>query len=184
MSRFFLALDIGTQDRVRIKNWCLNTLAKQKIIKNFKAIPKNNYHITLAFLGSLTKQQYNFLVAQSSLISQQFIVPITNNSSDRVLTLDQLAWFKKPKVLYLTTCLPPRWLTTLAQHLTSTTIKLAIPMDDTPYIPHVSLYRKANQLVSEPSNINIRIHIKSFSLYLSKPSDDGVVYSAVKTWQI
>lgn len=184
MSRFFLALDIDSQDSDSIKNWCLNILAKQVIIKDFKAIPKNNYHITLAFLGNLTKQQYNLLVAQPSIIPQQGIAPIANKPNTRILTLDQLAWFKKPKVLYLTASNPPSWLTTLAQQLTNTAIKLGVTMDDRPYLPHVSVYRKANQLVIEPSKININIDIKSFSLYLSKSCANGVMYSAVKTWKI
>jgi len=172
MKRLFFALDIADNDKKIIAHWRDN-----KLNLPFKAITKDNFHITLAFLGNTTSQQQQHLIEHATKLAQQ-IAPLNYHD----LQLDHLGLFKKPKVMYLglTTC--PNWLSALATSLSDAAITEGLFQENRPYCPHLSIYRKATANTQNAS-LKRSINVNSFSLYESIPRENGVSYCPIKTWQ-
>lgn len=189
VTRLFFALDIETKDADIIEQWRNTHINNHAFINNFTAVPKANYHITLAFIGNVNNTLKIALVNEASIIANTLNHTSSTYKQAKqtkypVLILDQLGLFKKPKVLYITTATIPTWLSKLAFDLVNSASQLGLIMENRPYLPHVTLYRKAKSLPSFNGSCNINIDIKSFSLYQSKSSTKGVIYSAINTWKI
>ena len=174
MSRLFFALDLNTADKS-----ALAAFREQYLSVPFKPVDKNNYHITLCFLGAVTTDQQQTLIAQADKLTHQ-IFPIVSQQ----LQLNQIALFKKPKILYFSHSQIPNWLLTLASELSDCAKSLALFQEERPYLPHISIYRKAGFIPSNLPKIKINIIINSFSLYQSVSSTNGVKYQAIKTWRL
>ena len=145
MTRLFFALDINTP----LKN-TLVKFSEQFSSTNFKVVAANNYHITLCFLGQVNTQQLAILSAKADEITEQ-ISPIKSPQ----LLIDQLGLFKKPKILYLSNNQSPNWLLTLATKLSTCAKSLNLHQENRPYLPHISIYRKATFLPSIMNKPNI-----------------------------
>lgn len=187
MSRYFFALDICSNDKMNIEQW-RHILLKEHIagtkeqalfIAQLKTIPAENFHITLAFLGTLTSQQKHQLIERA----EQIATSVTPQLNELTLSLATLGLFKKPKVLYLSTS-QPQWLTSLAHQLSQAALTLGIFQEQRAYLTHVSLFRKAKALIFSDAKCQENIHIQSFSLYHSVSHEEGVQYLPVKTWQL
>lgn len=177
--RLFFALDILPSDKILIANW-----RDLKLDLPFKAVAIDNFHITLAFLGHVTVQQQTQLTNKADEIAQH-IIPIFTACSkkDKILLIEQIGLFKKPKVLYLGFKVCPNWLNQLAESLVEEAKLIGLFQEDRSYLPHLSIYRKAND-ITKGLQLNIPIEIKSFSLYHSSSTEHGVSYCPIKTWQL
>ncbi len=173
MKRLFFALDISAHDKQLIANW-----RDQQLPRPYNAINPQNFHITLCFLGNVNQSQQNLLITTAN----EFKPQITLNNETELL-LDHCGLFKKPKVLYLGLKNCPNWLALLADSLSAESKTLGLFQEDRPYLPHLSIYRKAMQ-VSVPFAIKLPFTVNSFSLYQSITSEHGVNYQAIKTWQL
>ncbi len=186
MSRYFFALDINEQDKQAIAKWRETTFANissYKLEHPPKVIPSANFHITLIFLGALSEHRKQDLMDKSTDIAARVSRKIVNNDNSHRLHLNELGLFKKPQVSYLTIKYLPNWLTELHNNLKDAAIQLAIPIENRPYLPHISLLRKAKYLITA-TKANILISAKSFSLYESRSLNTGVEYIPLKTWRL
>ncbi|MCJ8318011.1 MAG: RNA 2',3'-cyclic phosphodiesterase [Colwellia sp.] len=174
MSRLFFALDISNADKQLIDDFVY-----QNVAVPFKVIPKNNYHITLCFLGSVNINQKEVLIQKAKELNKA-IAPITVNS----LLIDHIGLFKRPKVLYLGNSEIPDWLLLLASGLTNTAKKLTLFQEDRSYLAHISIFRKAHFIPDSLKKPKIHITINSFSLYQSISINNQVLYKAIKTWYL
>jgi len=172
MSRLFFALDISNTDKQLIDDFVHHNL-----IVPFKVIPKNNYHITLCFLGLVNTNQKELLIQCATEVTNE-LAPITTNS----LSIDYYGLFKKPKVLYLGNNEVPDWLSLLVNKLTTTANNLSLFQEERNYLPHISIFRKALFIPNNLSNPRISIIINSFSLYESVSLNNQVIYKPIKTW--
>jgi len=177
--RLFFAVDIFPNDKKIIANW-----RERKLNLPFKAVTMDNFHITLAFLGDVTMQQQAQLSNKADEITQQ-ILPLYTSfvEEEKPIVLNHLGLFQKPKVLYLGLKVCPNWLKKLAENLSEQAKLIGLYQEDRPYLPHLSIYRKANEITTDRQP-NIPINIKSFSLYQSYPTDYGVSYCPIKTWKL
>ncbi len=173
-NRYFFALDIAENDKNTIAAWQMETLNL-----NFKVIPKDNFHITLCFLGAVSEDQYIQLIKNTEKISCA-LRPI----SETTLHLNYLGLFKKPKVLYLGNSYTPPWLLTLSNELCNVANSLSIFQENRSYTPHISIYRKAKAILPIKEETSLYIKINSFSLYKSISSPKGVKYIPVQRWQL
>ena len=186
--RMFLALDISGADKGKIAQW-----RAQYLPLPFRAIDKQNFHVTLAFLGLVSDdQQANLeqLISQQHNLIQQQLKPLVENTKTLSLLLSKVGYFKTAQVLHLMPTVCPDWLIYLNKTMVELSLNCDISIKNNGYKPHLSLYRKAK--FSLP-NTNIplqeiafkqRLSITSFSLYHSYPSEVGVRYEPVKTWKI
>jgi len=176
MKRTFFALDINTKDKNKIDHY-----RTQQLRLPFKAINKENFHITLSFLGFIDnyKQQQLSKFAHNIAMQLQDISPAC-------LLLDHYGLFKKPKVFYLGLQQQPDWLKFLAHALIDQAKNLNIEQENRLYCPHLSIYRKAtlNNLPHYVLTAALPITITSFSLYQSISTPVGVQYHPMKTWRL
>jgi len=171
--RLFFALDILPKDKALIAQWrdCNLDLP-------FKTVASDNFHITIAFLGGVTALQQACLTHEADKLVQKIY-----SIADNRLELDYIGLFKKPKVLYLGLKTCPNWLKLLAENIEQEAKSMGLFQEDKPYLPHLSIYRKAHETTTKNS-LNIPIKIKSFSLYQSSSTENGVSYCPIKTWQL
>lgn len=174
MNRYFFALELSSATQALLANW-----RDQELLLPYKAVPAQNLHITLAFLGALTDQQKHQLIAAVSQIKSSLA-----KQTNYTLKLNRLNYFKKPKVLYITNNEIPPWLTILATALSQQAIALGLFQEKRPYLPHITLYRKATALPNNLPQGDIDISVDSFSLFQSLTSKTGVSYQAIKRWYL
>tara|TARA_R110002012_G_scaffold76045_3_gene192068 strand:- start:16500 stop:17072 length:573 start_codon:yes stop_codon:yes gene_type:complete len=186
--RMFIALDISNDDKFKVAQW-----RDQHLPLAFKAIPAENFHITLVFLGLIDNSQQTD-ITQS--INQQrdsirtLLAPVLQAHKTLSIGLSEIGYFKAAKVLHVMPSVCPEWLIRLNATIVASCHESAIAIENRAYQPHLSLYRKAKFDSSEAlstrqkNTIVQNICINSFSLYHSYSTDFGVVYQAVKTWKI
>ena len=186
----FIALDITTNDKHAIATW-----RAQNLVLPAKIIPDNNFHITLAFLGVLNEyQQQNIehLIQEKQSIIQEILSEMQPQKP--LLTLKKLGYFHKAQVLHLMPCECPYWLTQLQKIMTNICQKAEIPLENRPYQPHISLYRKVKSSTVLPATLAIdkllpldnyhQLNFNSFSLYHSKSTTSGVFYTPERIWKL
>lgn len=182
----FLALDITETDKAKLAQW-----RNQQLTLPFKAIKPDNFHITLAFLGLINNSQQTHLThsinQQIDSIQQRFL-PLFQHQSTLPITLSKIDYFKKPKVLHLMPAVCPDWLLQLNKALVEISHNCNISIENRPYIPHLSLYRKAklssdsDLLLLNQALVSQQLNIHSFSLYHSFSTENGVCYQPIQTW--
>lgn len=167
--RLFLALDVQPYDKQSINKW-----REENLSLDAKPIDKENFHITVAFIGQIEEQK---LEALKSDIQQRFNRIILPQKKKRLLLTD-VGLFKKPKVLYLSLAEIPNWLRLLADAFQSLSTT-----PERPYCPHLTIFRKVTEIpICVP--INYKLLINSFSLYESKSTPEGVKYTPLYSWKI
>ena len=137
--RLFFALWPDQEVRERLAT-LLESLAPQ----GGRAVADSNLHLTLAFLGQVSPQQQSCMEAWADGLH----VPRLS------LTLDHLGYWPQPRVVWLG---PSRWSEAL-DHLVGSLVDgmhhCGLTPDPRPYIPHVTLMRKARGLPDwSPSSI-------------------------------
>ncbi|NQY62940.1 MAG: RNA 2',3'-cyclic phosphodiesterase [Alteromonadaceae bacterium] len=186
MNRLFFALDIPDTDKQKLANW-----RHLHLNFPFKCVPHANFHVTLAFLGTISKEQQKILMSEASQIAGQLraktkreIKPQIKKVQPKVLSFDHCELFKKPKVLFLGINASPQWLKLLAGELSACAKNIGLFQESRPFRPHISMYRKASGQQLTPLKKKLTIEISSFSLYQSISTESSVCYQPVKTWPI
>lgn len=173
MFRCFYGLRPAIKDRKFIQQWRNNYLHDAG-----KPVIIDNFHITLAFLANINEQQLHNLLKQSDKIQ---CPPID-------ITLNTLGYWAKPKVLYLGTNHCSSALLQLAQYCAELATHNNIAIEQRPYIPHLTLSRKATKLPylgdTAKQHCDFNLHFHSFNLYLSTSTPTGVVYQVLKSWSL
>jgi 2'-5' RNA ligase len=117
----------------------------------FNIIDRQNFHITLAFLGCIAPQQQQQqqqasvaqLISQQHGFIQQHLKPLIQQNKALSIMLSQLDYFKKAQVLHL---MPTRfldWLIYLQRTVVELSLNSNIALKNNSYQPHLSLYRQA-----------------------------------------
>ena len=167
MKRLFFGLKPDRKTRQQ----CTDILQAANRRQN-RPVPAANLHVTLVFLGLLTKETETVLVKEAAAAA----IPKIN------IVFDQLSYWQKPGILCLTASHTEPELLSLVDQLTTIAKKLSIKVDERPYLPHVTLARKAKapiELSFEP----IIWQADSFCLFESCSSDNGVEYRVLNSWR-
>jgi 2'-5' RNA ligase len=165
MKRLFFALWPDQTIRQR----CFD-ISKQLHGAGLRPINPNNFHITLVFLGNVDNRTEAILAEAATSIT----VPRLS------ITIDCLEFWRKPQVLCLTGQSNPKLLT-LVSFLSEISEAQSIVIDRRPYIPHITIARKARakpNVEFEP----ILWHSDSFCLVQSSSSRQGSAYHIVREW--
>jgi RNA 2',3'-cyclic 3'-phosphodiesterase len=123
--RVFFAL--WPEDPLRAR---LAALAR-RMDANGRAVPTEHLHLTLAFPGSVASD----VVAAMMIRADTIAVPKIH------FRLDQLGYFRRPRVAWLGPSDPPPELAALAGLLQEICRDCGVAMDDRPFRPHVTLRR-------------------------------------------
>lgn len=148
-----------------------------------RPVSEDNLHITLAFLGMVTTEQADTVVAAT----KQLTAPKPPAAFS--LQLNTLGYWKRSKVIWVAPKQPPAALLTLAQQLKALALDCGLEQESRPYSPHVTLAKSvARRPEPLPVFDKIDFHFNHFGLYISKPvSHDGrqgVRYHQLGQWPL
>ncbi|PMN68545.1 RNA 2',3'-cyclic phosphodiesterase [Enterovibrio norvegicus] len=182
--RLFFALDFSTPENAQAKAEIIRL--KHTLSPLGQPVPNDNLHLTLAFLGNVSQQDYLALCRAADKI----------DASAFSLRTASLGYFNKPQILWLGIH-PSDELQRLAETInTLSRAVLNIDKGDTPntpnFLPHISLLRQV-----EPGAIDTisdaykegessSLTVQRFGLYQSAPhpTHKGVQYTCLNTWPL
>jgi 2'-5' RNA ligase len=167
MKRLFFALwpDDETRNQIDYLNRSIDQAGLKKV-------NRNNLHVTLVFLGQVDNKSETILKQGAEKIK---VEPFK-------LTFDQLAFWKKPKILCLTAKQHDSQLLSLVNALKSLADQCGIKTEERPYQAHITLARKAIYAIKikiEP----VEWQAQSFCLVESCSTPNGVVYQVLVRWR-
>jgi len=166
LKRLFFALWPDEQTKKQIDTF--NQSIKSQGLKKVKAA---NLHVTLLFLGNTD--------AATELMLKQMAESICVEPF--VLKFDQLEFWRKPRILCLTTQQYDPQLGILVDALKNMVEQCAIQTEERRYKPHITLARKAHKLIDMQVR-PIQWWSDSFCLIESCSTADGVDYQVLQRW--
>ncbi len=168
MRKLFLALwpDDRTRRRVAKITGSLSAAACKKVATA-------NIHVTLVFIGMVEDDLLPEISRRVSAITTE---PFT-------VQFDRLSYWRKPKILSLTSQNPPDAIRQLAGKLTAAVAACDIATEDRPYVPHVTLARHAGNKPDMDFKPVIW-HADSLCLIESTSNADGACYQVLQSWTL
>jgi len=166
MKRLFFALWPNNETRKNIDK--INQSISSAGLKRVKC---DNLHVTLVFLGNVGAESETMIRQRMKNISAQ---PFT-------IQFDQLSFWRKPRILCLTTQQYDQQLLILVDALKRELEQCGMVMEDRPYKPHITLARKALRLIDMDIK-PIKWQAHSFCLIESLSIPDGVHYQVLQRW--
>lgn len=169
LRRLFFGLDAHSQSKA------LQRL-QQQLALAASPVVADNLHLTVLFLGAVDEERLPRLYQLGAQVASQ-------QAGFRVV-LDQLGVFPQAKVAWVGPSQAPRQLLELEQALRAGVLALGLPLDERPYRPHLTLYRKARPQPSSAGPCSpITLPVSGFHLYESCSTPDGVQYQKLASWQ-
>ena len=168
--RCFFGLDLDAKTKLAVDNW------RQKALPHFEhPVPAANFHVTSIFLGQIDDGQMDDLCRA---LEECSFDPFS-------LTLDQLGYWSKPKILWLGCNDIPAQATELAESLTLISKQCGIQVQERKYVPHVTLVRKVTGETPAPLfQPDINCHFDTLHLFESVSSKHGVHYASRAQWPL
>ncbi|MGR9053890.1 MAG: RNA 2',3'-cyclic phosphodiesterase [Gammaproteobacteria bacterium] len=166
MKRLFFALWPDDAIRESCKN-----LVRELALKEGRAVYLRNLHVTLAFLGNVDTKTEISLTEEAGKIT----APNMN------IVFDKLEFWRKPGILCLSASQADAATESLAGALLEIAVRLNIPVDTRPFVPHVTLFRKVKRPLQreiEP----IVWQADTFCLVQSQSILNEVEYEIVQSW--
>ncbi|WOH35963.1 RNA 2',3'-cyclic phosphodiesterase [Thalassotalea fonticola] len=169
MGRYFFGLDLPINNKQKIAAW-----RDVHLPSDNKSVVLENFHITLVFLGmvdDLTLQQC--IAAADNIVGSTFS-----------LVLNDVGFWAKPKVLFLSSNKVDIALQTLVADLENLALSNSIKLERRPYIPHLTLCRKATAHAVMSAQPEFEFTFTDFCLYESKSTEQGVRYVVIHRWRL
>ncbi|WP_299494902.1 RNA 2',3'-cyclic phosphodiesterase [uncultured Shewanella sp.] len=154
------------------------SLVQRQLPNNVRLVPKNNLHMTLAFLGEIGPDQLSQLNEQVTLIKKRTIE----------VTLDQLVYWEKPKIICLKGIANDASLLQLTKDTKFIAKNLNLHRSEYTYTPHITLCRKAKSemeaLIHHISHQPLTLSPKQLHLFESFLGKNGVEYPILESWTL
>lgn len=139
-----------------------------------KPVPAGNFHITLAFLGSLGPAE--------AAVAREVADGLRGEAF--TLTLDRLGFWPNPRVVWLGASRVPGAARRLAMGLLSGLTHRGLELDAKAFMPHVTLARK----VSKPGQFGpvtqVQWPVTAFALVRSVTHPEGSDYLVLQAWSL
>ncbi|MDE2235488.1 MAG: RNA 2',3'-cyclic phosphodiesterase [Gammaproteobacteria bacterium] len=139
-----------------------------------KPVPASNFHMTLAFLGSLD--------AAGALTARRAADSVHAASFD--LRLDRLGFWSEAGVLWLGTAQPCAAAGKLATQLAQALRAQGLEPDAKPFVAHLSLARKVNKPGELHTAHALDWHVDGFSLLRSHTQGRSSEYRLLASWPL
>jgi 2'-5' RNA ligase len=136
-----------------------------------RPVPADNYHITLAFLGSQPVALFDDIVAAGRAVSEE---PLNLE-----LELDRFGYWPKPRVFWFGPADCPPALAAVARRLWARLAELGVAGDARVLQPHVTLCRKVQRAPQLDPPAAVRWPIAGFALVESVTAPQGAEYTVV-----
>lgn len=139
-----------------------------------KAVPAENFHMTLVFLGT---------AAEEALSLVKSIAASIQGESFR-LELDRYGYWKEPQVLWCGASRICAAAATLAAQLRERLMDAGFRPDPKPFVPHVTLARKVHRTGALGGFGPLTWEAKEFALVSSVTGKTGSSYSPLATYAL
>jgi 2'-5' RNA ligase len=130
-------------------------------------------HITLAFLGRCDPERLPSLEAAAASVR---VRPF-------VLTVDEPGYWRSHQIAWAGARTTPPPLHALVSELRAALTAQEFPFDPKPFVPHVTLIRKARPGFALPSLDPISWRVEDFTLVSSTPGREGSDYTVQNRWR-
>jgi 2'-5' RNA ligase len=167
--RLFFALWPDEGVRARIEKAVV-----QLPVREGRRVPRDNLHITLVFLGSVAESSRRCVEGVADGIQ----------ASPFSLSLDQVGYWPRPRVVWLGASTIPDKLARLEAALSQGIAQCGIEVENRPYAPHMTLLRKVSRPARLGSLDPIEWRVDHFALVESVTNVDGAVYQVLKRWAL
>ncbi|MCV2884345.1 RNA 2',3'-cyclic phosphodiesterase [Aestuariibacter sp. AA17] len=168
--RCFLGLDLSPQTKLAIEQWRDKALPVTR-----SQIPACNFHITSVFLGDVSMPVLDAICSEVDHLS----LPKAE------ILLNEMGYWSKPRVTFLTSTSPSSELTHIATKLSHIAKRLSVRVEDRRYIPHVTIQRKASHAPPAPIIApDFTCQFDAIHLFESCSTEKGVRYPILKTWPL
>jgi RNA 2',3'-cyclic 3'-phosphodiesterase len=172
--RVFFGLELDPATSLQIADW-----RDRQLSSPASPVPAANFHITLAFPGSLSGPALERLcLSVDEWLARTAIEGAT-------LTLDRTGYWSKPGIYWLGPSNWPDGLTRLAQKLNSLGAAAGAKRDRNTFQPHITLFRQCSTAPPAPAQIpDITLHYQHFALFESRQGKRGVSYHVMHDWDL
>ena len=159
MNRLFFAIwpDDAGADRLRA---LAESLAPRV---GGRPVPRDNIHLTLAFLGDLDDERAAAAAA------------VRGEGKAFVLSLDRLGSFRKARVAWAGASRAPGELVALESQLGEALRGLGFTLEDRPFAPHVTLLRKTERTLAAEAIEAVRWEVGEVTLVRSRAGKYEIV---------
>jgi 2'-5' RNA ligase len=134
------------------------------------AIPACNYHLTAAFLGTVSASSLPDLIAMGT--SMRFLA--------FRLYLERTGYWPRSQVAWVAPEAYPPSLIALVDDLWNKLVDLGFRRDERPYMPHITIGRNVGDGFAAQLNEPIYWPVESFALIESVTGPDGPVYTVLE----
>lgn len=139
-----------------------------------RRVYNENLHITVAFLGSVDKETRICIEKAVDTIS---LPPFS-------IRLDQLGFWRRPRVVWLGCEETPTGLAALVAELKKAMISCGLEPDSRAFRTHLTLMRKARRPPRVPEIPALEWPVERFALVASETNQEGVVYKVLRSWEL
>ncbi|WP_196139529.1 RNA 2',3'-cyclic phosphodiesterase [Aliikangiella sp. G2MR2-5] len=168
--RLFFAVDLAPQ----VKSTLIDFQSSFSL-RNARAVPPENFHITLSFLGETSDRDLDLIL---SSLRAPHISPFD-------ICLSHSIFWPKPKILGLQVEDQNKRLAQCKHELESQLAGLGIRhFDKKKYHPHVTLFRKVEVPPKQMSEFNTEVKIREICLMESRNQRQNVAYYPLETWSL
>jgi 2'-5' RNA ligase len=166
--RLFFALWPDEAARIALERW---SVAIHRVAGG-RATRPDSIHMTLAFLGDCDPDRLDGLKATAASVRTE---PFE-------LVLDEPGFWKHNRIAWAGATQTPEPLATLVEDLRAGLAAAGFGFDPKPFVPHVTLVRKARPGYAMPALESIRWRVTGFVLVRSVMRPDGSDYLVESRW--
>jgi 2'-5' RNA ligase len=138
-----------------------------------RAVPAENIHLTLVFLGNLPRERLAVLEVLGSTV----------RGCRFNLTVDRLEYWRHNRILWAGTSACPEALQALVSSLQDAAAGAEFRFDRRPYVPHVTLLRNARRAPAV-ERCAVAWPVDGFALVESAPRERGRAYRVLRSWPL
>jgi len=139
-----------------------------------RRVPQQNLHLTLAFLGSVDTDTRDCLCeAADSIELPRF-----------TLELNQIGYWRRPRVVWLGSGEPPPELLNLVGELKKAMLACGLKAESRRFQAHVTLMRKAHRGLRQREVQSLEWPVNRFVLVASETRPEGASYQILKSWDL
>lgn len=143
-------------------------------LRSGRPVPRENLHLTLAFLGS---------VPESSVEVLEDAARRLDRTSALTVTFDALEYWARAEILCAAARSTPE-AAAFAEALKQALLAKGFAPDLKPFRPHVTLARQVQRRPSERTLAPVSWTFSEFALIESRSSPEGSLYSVVASWPL
>lgn len=169
--RLFFAIELPDTVQQNLIRWRAEHFAPQA----GRPVSAANLHMTLAFLGDISREKQRALETLAGRIRQP----------DFTLDLDDAGHWPRSRVVWLGTRRPPRGLLLLANMLRAQAARSGCYQSPQPFHPHITLLRDAQSVQAIPApGFHWLVPVKEFVLYESSFAGGRTRYTPLNRWTL